>query len=93
MASPDPEGMSLLAKVMTVATAVIAPLWGGHKYLESRFDKKADKETVQRGLEELNAELTIQRGHIGKVFDQMRDSEYKNEGRHRELMMHLLEKK
>ncbi len=93
MSAPDPEGMSLLSKVMIAATAIVTPLWGGHKYLENKFDKKADKAAVKEAFEQLNSEMTIQRGNIGKLFDQSREEAKANEARHRELMMHLLEKK
>ena len=93
MSAPDPEGMSLLAKVIAAGTAVVAPIWGGMKWLDTRLDKKADRQAVKEAFEKLDTELGTQRGHIAKIFDQMRDAEGVSEKRHRELMMHLLERK
>lgn len=89
MAAPDPEGFSLAAKVIAAFVAVGTPI----TWLWAKLDKKADKHTVNGQFQKVENELAVQRGHIGKVFDQMRDSESKNEERHRELLMHLIEKK
>jgi len=61
-------------------------LFGYHKYIDN---KKADRKDIV----EIRGELTIQRGHIAKVFEKLSEAEGKNEARHRELLMHLLEKK
>lgn len=96
MATPDPEGFSMLTKVAAGAAAVITPLAGmaagAYKWIDHRFDKKADKEMVKDGFDALNNEMTIQRGNIGKLFDKIGDESQINEQRHRELMMHLLDK-
>jgi len=64
-------------------------LFGYHKYMDGRLSRKADKEDIA----EIKEELSIQRGHISKVFDRLNEAEGKNEERHRELLMHLLERK
>lgn len=89
MSAPDPEGMTLLAKVLGAAAAVAVPVWGFLKL----WDKKADKHTVANQLQEVKGELAVQRGHIGKIFEQMTVSERIAEARHRELLMHLVNKK
>ena len=89
MSAPDPEGMTMLAKVLGAASVVAVPIWGFVKL----WNKKADKREVAEQFQGVKDELSIQRGHIGKVFDQMRDMEKVSEDRHRELMMHLLERK
>ncbi len=89
MAAPDPEGMSLFAKVVATGAA-LAPLGGFWIWLDNRFAKK---HTVTSQLQAVTGELATQRGHIGKIFEQMRDMEKVSEERHRELMMHLLEKR
>ena len=93
MSAPDPEGMSLLGKIVAAATAVVVPVWGARTWLDSRFAEKADRKAVKEAFEKIEDELSVQRGNQGKIFDQMRDSEKANEARHRELMMHMLEKK
>jgi hypothetical protein len=40
----------------------------------------------ERQFESVHEELQTQRGHIGKLFDQMRDESRRSEERHRELM-------
>ena len=34
----------------------------------------------------LMAELTVQRGHIGKIFDKLEEASHRSEDRHRELL-------
>lgn len=93
MATPDPEGVSLLAKVIGAAAAIVVPIGGAYKWLDSRFDKKADKSEVDKQFSALNAEMTTQRGNVGKIFDQMKESDRIAEERHRELLMHLIRDK
>ena len=69
MSAPDPEGMSLLAKVIGAAVAVGTPIWGFLKL----WDKKADKHTVVTQLQEVKNEHGIQRAHIGKLFDKLEE--------------------
>lgn len=93
MDAPDPESFSLLAKVVAAGVAFIAPVWGARTWLEKRFDKKADKHVVTSQLQAVTSELATQRGHIGKLFDKLAESEQRGEERHREILMHLLEKR
>lgn len=90
MAAPDPEGIGLLAKVIGAAAAIGVPIGGAYKWLDSRLDKKADKSEVEKQFTALNAEMTTQRGNVGKIFDQMKESDRIAEERHRELLMHLI---
>lgn len=89
MSSPDPEGIGLATKVIGAIVAVGTPI----TWLWAKLDKKADKHAVAEQFQTMTNELTVQRGHIGKIFEQMRDMEQVSEERHRELMMHLLERK
>ena len=89
MATPDPEGFSLLAKVVAAGTAILAPVG----WFWTRLDKKADKQTVNKQFEAVANELATQRGHIAHIFDQMREDRSAAEERHREVLMHLLEAK
>lgn len=90
MPSPDPEGIGLLAKVAGAAVAIVGPVWGVRTWLDRRFEKKADKTTVKASVDEIKLELGVQRGHIGKLFDVIRESDQKSEERHRELLMHMV---
>lgn len=87
--APDPEGMSLLAKVVTAGAVLVTPVWGFFKL----WNKKADKHTVTTQLQAVYSELGTMRGTQAKIFDQMRDMEKVSESRHRELLVLLLEKK
>ena len=89
MSAPDPEGMSLLAKVIAAGTAVVAPIWGGMKWLDGRFDKKADRDDMDSAIGKIDHEFEIHRGYFAKVFDQMRDSEQRAQDRHERLMERL----
>lgn len=73
--------------------SAVGGLWGGWKYIDTELKKKADKHTVASQLQDVKNELAVQRGHIGKVFDQIRDNEGKSDERHRELLMHLIQRK
>lgn len=86
MATPNPDDMSLLAKVIGAAAAVITPLWGAHKWLDGKLDKKADKDDVHRSFADMTDELSTQRASIGKIFDQIRQNEQRAQDRHERLM-------
>ena len=92
MATPDPEGFSMLTRILAAGAAVIAPVAGAYKWVDYRLDKKADKEAVRAAYESLNNEMTVQRGNIGKLFDKVADESKVGEERHREILMHLLSK-
>jgi hypothetical protein len=77
----------------TTITSTVVGIFGYHKYIEGKIEKKADRHVVNNQLQEIKNEQATQRGHIGKIFDQMRDAEKASEERHRELLMHLIEKK
>ncbi|MDZ4249242.1 MAG: hypothetical protein U0990_04030, partial [Candidatus Nanopelagicales bacterium] len=79
---------SLLAKVLGAAAVVAAPIWTFIKL----WDKKADKKAMAEQFAAVTAEITIQRGHIAKLFDKISESESKSEERHRELLMYLVKK-
>jgi hypothetical protein len=71
----------------------IGGLFGYHKYIEARIDKKADKHVVNNQLQEIKNEQAVQRGHIGKVFDQMRENEQRAQDRHERLMEKIAERR
>lgn len=77
---------SLWQWVAGTVASIGSSLFGYHKYMDA---KKADKQDIA----EIKNELNTQRGHIAKVFDRLNEAEGKNEERHRELLMHLLERK
>lgn len=60
MAAPDPEGFSLLAKVIGAAAAIVVPLGGTYKWITGSLDKKADQSEMDR-----------QRDNISKLFDKL----------------------
>jgi len=79
----------LTGGVATAAASLAAYVW---KDTRARVEAKADKEMVVKGFADLHGELDHQRDTQAKIFDQIRDSESKNESRHRELLMLMLEK-
>jgi hypothetical protein len=66
MPTPDPEGFSLLAKVITAGGVVATPI----VWLWTKLDKKADKHAVANQFQVVTNELAVQRSHIGKIFDE-----------------------
>lgn len=87
MSAPDPEGFSLLAKLLAAGAAAGSPII----WLWTKLDKKADKLTVGNTFQEVKGELSMQRAHIGKIFDQMRDMETRAADRHAELLEKIYE--
>ncbi len=82
----SPSDPSIWQWIAGSVASIGGSLFGYHKYMDG---KKADKQDIV----EIKEELNIQRGHIAKVFDSLTAAESKNEERHRELLMHLLERK
>lgn len=90
----------MLAKVLGAGVAVGTPIWGFLKL----WNKKADKHTVADQLQEIKNEQHIHRTYFKDVFEKLEDHARRDEDhfrqvetaaeeRHRELMMHLLEKR
>ena len=67
MSAPDPEGMSLLAKVVAAGAAVAAPIG----WLWAKLDGKADKSWVQEEVREMKDEQAHQREVQAKLFDKL----------------------
>lgn len=72
----------------SLVTAVGA-MFGGWKWLDAKLDKKADKEEVDAAINEVREEITIQRGHVSKIFDQIRENEQRAQDRHERIMERL----
>lgn len=100
-AAPDPETVSTLTKLIGAATAIFGPIGGLWLWIDARFAKK---HTVNNQLQHLEGELAIHRGYFKDVFEKLEEHsrrdeahfteiERNSEERHRELMMHLLERK
>lgn len=60
----------MLAKVMAAAAAVIAPIWGVHRWIDGRLEKKADKSEFDR-----------QRDHIGSLFNKLEEHARRSDDR------------
>lgn len=93
MSAPDPEGMSLLAKVLGAASVVVVPIWMARSWLEKRFSAKLDKHAYKSDQTALLGTLDVYRNDIQNIYEVLRKQETDAEGRHRELLMHLLERK
>lgn len=89
MSAPDPEGMSLLAKILAAGVAIVAPVWGARTWLDKRFEKKADKHHVATQFQAVSNELAYQRGTQAKIFDQIRENEQRAQDRYERLMERL----
>lgn len=82
----DPEGFSILSKVLAAGTAIAVPVGVVYRIVSSALNKKANKEEVEKQFHALNAEMSTQRGNIGKLFDQLRQNEQRAQDRHERLM-------
>jgi len=67
------------------AASAGAGMFGYHKYLDGRFSKKADKESIH----EVKEEISRLRDTQGKVFDQIRENEQRAQDRYERLMERL----
>ena len=64
-------------------------MFGYHKYMIGRLDKKADKAQVGEDFAEVREEMKTQRATLAKVFDQVRENEQRAQDRHERLMERL----
>lgn len=71
MSAPDPESVTLLTKILAAGAAVVAPVYGIVKYLDARFDKKADKEDFAAFLERSEQYRRETREVQIKLFDKI----------------------
>ena len=88
MATPDPEGFSLLAKVIAAGSAFATPV----VWLWTRLDKKADKHAVANSFQKVENEMAVHRGYFKDVFNQMRENEQRAQDRHERLMERINER-
>lgn len=82
MDAPDPEGMSLLAKVISAGVVLVTPIWGFLKL----WDKKADKHVVKGDLQRLQSESDLHRQYFKDVFKSLEDHSRRDEELFREVM-------
>ena len=74
MSAPDPEGLSLAAKVIAAITAVVSPFVVGYSWINGRLDKKADKDEVDRHWD-----------YFVKVFEKLDEHTQRDEDNFNEL--------
>ena len=89
MPRPDDFWQWLVGGVASAAGG----LFGYHKYVDGRIEKMADKKSMDKLESDIQTELTIHRSYFKDVFNQIRESDQKSEERHRELLMHLVQRK
>lgn len=89
MATPDPEGMSILGKVVAAGAAVLAPVVGVWKWLDHRIEKKLDKADFKEAMMRFDAHAENDRNIQEKLFDQIRENEQRAQDRHERLMERL----
>jgi len=82
MTTPDPEGMTLLAKVIAAGSAVGAPII----WLWAKLDRKADKHSVNNQMQEVKGEQALHRTYFKDVFKAMEDHARRDETLFREMM-------
>ena len=84
MSTPDPEGFSLLAKVVAAGSAILAPVG----WLYSKLDKKADKaefkeyvketlevrKEIRESLRDLYRNAETDRKIMREGFDEIREN-------------------
>jgi len=82
----DPSFWKWVAGALLSAGGAV---WGFLKYLDGRFDKKADKHTVNNQLSAITNEIGVLRGTQAKIFDQIRENEQRAQDRYERLMEQL----
>ena len=82
MATPDPEGFSLLSKVLAATTTIVVPLSTLYKLGTSALDKKADKSD----LEDVKEEVAQRRRIDEKLFDELNRHAQRDEQLFREVI-------
>lgn len=82
MPAPDPEGFSLLGKVLTAGGVVATPII----WLWTKLDKKADKHTVADDFHRIETEQGLHRKYFEKVFEKMDEHSRRDETLFREVM-------
>lgn len=60
--------------------------WGYHKFMDGKLSKKADKDFVIQEFKDAKDERAALRGHVAKIFDQIRENEQRAQDRHERLM-------
>ena len=75
MAAPDPEGMSLLGKIVSAAVGIVVPVWGARTWVENRFNKKLNKddfkEFISRFEDRFDKHCENDREVQAKLFDKV----------------------
>jgi hypothetical protein len=64
-------------------------MFGYHKFIIGRIDKKADKGAMIEALDSVKTELGRLRDNDAKLFDQIRNSDQRAQDRHERLMEKL----
>lgn len=83
MDSPDPEGFSLLAKLIAAASFILIPAAGAWNWLDKRF---ARKHQVANDMQAITSEIALRRGDIKELFQSLADHSRRDEQLFRELM-------
>lgn len=65
--------MSLLAKVIAAATAVVVPVWGARTWLDNRFAKKVEKDDFRSFIDRFDQHIRDDRETQAKLFDKIDD--------------------
>lgn len=82
----DPSFWKWLAGALM---ALGGAMFGAWKLVDGKLEKKANKKDVNEAIEEVRQEITIQRGHVSKIFDQIRENEQRAQDRHERIMERL----
>ena len=83
MSAPDPEGVSLLSRIIQSGAAILAPVGGLWLWIDSRFAKK---HTVNNQLQEIKNEQGIHRGYFKDVFEKLEAHQRRDEEMFREVL-------
>lgn len=82
----DAEAYALLGQVAGAGIAIGGPVVGVVIWLQKKFDKKADKQQVDKEVKEVKEEQSTQRSHIGKLFDKLEEHSRRDEELAREVL-------
>jgi hypothetical protein len=69
MSAPDPEGMSVLSKILAAGAPIVVAVWGARTWLEKRFAKKIDQEDFKEFIARFDKHCDQDRETQAKLFD------------------------
>ena len=82
----EAEAFVILGQVVGAAVVIGAPAFGIWKWLDHKFDGKADKAAMEDSIKEVKDEAGRHRDYIAKLFDKLEEHSRRDEELAREVL-------